>query len=1145
MSPKLSVVVPFYNVEADFAACLDSLAGQSLADLEVVMVDDGSMDGSAVIAKTYATRDPRFRLVTQENQGLGPARNTGVRHAGGEYLAFADSDDVVAPNAYERMVGTLERSGSDLVTGAVLTFDSARSSRASFYGDAFRTTRTGTHVSRDPELLNDRTAWNKVFRRSFWDAHAFAFPTGAYEDAPVTLPAHVLATGVDVLRDVVYHYRRRESGELSITQRRTEASNLRDRISSVQAVSRFLGRRAPALKGRYDLLTLANDLMIFINVVEEGDEEFRDLLCTLVSGYLREIDGKLLARLPSLQRLKYHLVSEHRVDDLIAVREYERTGLPVAPARTAGLLRRRWYAGHPFRDDPDRPVPAAVYDMTAELRPHAQIDEITWDGPAIRLSGHAYIPGLDMSLDDRIELWLQHSGTRLRKHRLRVRRTARPEVTANSGQAAACYDGSGFEVEIDPAALRSVPGWRKADWKLHATVRVGRLKLSGPVTRCGPAAQWPRFRTLFGKTRVQAVQTDDRGVVVRFRPVAALVTGHGPDEITVWANSAQETVVLTCRERGTSVELPVEKSGEKTYRCRLPLDALTSPDRLHWDLWVRSGESKVRVAVTDDFADSGKGGLVLTRTRHGNATLAAGPPRLLAHRVGWEGDRLVISGEYGGAEQERPGRVEARRRRTGVVHDFPITWAGSRFEAALDLAEVVTLAGALPLACGTWDLVGVDGPGRTSMLTPTRELLADLPPAHRASGFEYRVWPSRGGESLHVTARRALPDDERGPYAQRLLRERDYPAFLARPGRELVVFESFFGWQYSCNPKALYEEFRRRDTGHELVWVTGDQPFHLPDGGSTVVRHSREYLEVTAAASIVVNNVAQPTTYRKRPGQTYVQTWHGTPIKSVGFDMNWSRMERRDQRRRELADDVSRWDVLLTQNPFSTEVMRRAFRFEGEVLEYGYPRNDLLHRPGNDRVRARVRALLGLRDDQRAVLYAPTWRDHLQTAGEGLRAHRLGLDLERAAAVLGQDTVLLLRRHHLLNAPIPAGCEAFVRDVTRFPDIGELFLAADAFVTDYSSAMCDFAGLGKPILLFAPDLEAYSGDVRGLAYDLVAGAPGPVLRTSDELVDALLDLDAVAAASAEKLAAFARTFCPHDDGGAAARVVDRLLFPGV
>jgi CDP-glycerol glycerophosphotransferase len=180
MPGRISVVVPMYNVAPYLQTCLESLAQQTMADLEVVMVDDGSTDESAAIAERYVERDPRFKLVRQRNAGLGAARNTGVPHATGDLLAFVDSDDVVPRHAYELLRGALDRTGSDFASGNVMRLTPFGMTKAGFVGRVFDRSRLKTHITRFPALVNDRTAWNKLFRRSFWDEHGFRFPEGVY-----------------------------------------------------------------------------------------------------------------------------------------------------------------------------------------------------------------------------------------------------------------------------------------------------------------------------------------------------------------------------------------------------------------------------------------------------------------------------------------------------------------------------------------------------------------------------------------------------------------------------------------------------------------------------------------------------------------------------------------------------------------------------------------------------------------------------------------------------------------------------------------------------------------------------------------------------------------------------------------------------
>jgi CDP-glycerol glycerophosphotransferase len=151
------------------------------------------------------------------------------------------------------------------------------------------------------------------------------------------------------------------------------------------------------------------------------------------------------------------------------------------------------------------------------------------------------------------------------------------------------------------------------------------------------------------------------------------------------------------------------------------------------------------------------------------------------------------------------------------------------------------------------------------------------------------------------------------------------------------------------------------------------------------------------------------------------------------------------------------------------------------------------------------------------------------------------LDVERLRAALGPDTIVLFRKHHYIIDPVPVTADGFVRDVSSYPDGTELMLAADVLVTDYSSMMFDFAVTERPMLFFTYDLDAYRDEIRGFYFDFAAEAPGPLLRTNDELAEALGDLDAVIADHAARYRAFAAKFCEFDDGHATARVVDRLF----
>ena len=171
----LSVVVPAYDVAAYLPDCLDSVLAQGSSlgrtGLEVVVVDDGSPDDSGAIAESYAERDPRVRVVHIENRGLGAARNEGLRHVTGDLLMFADSDDVVPPDAYAALLRQLHRTGSDFVSGSVARLEDTPDGERLVeppWMKRLHKQRMDLVIDDLPEILGDVFAWNKLFRTDFW-----------------------------------------------------------------------------------------------------------------------------------------------------------------------------------------------------------------------------------------------------------------------------------------------------------------------------------------------------------------------------------------------------------------------------------------------------------------------------------------------------------------------------------------------------------------------------------------------------------------------------------------------------------------------------------------------------------------------------------------------------------------------------------------------------------------------------------------------------------------------------------------------------------------------------------------------------------------------------------------------------------------
>lgn len=363
-----------------------------------------------------------------------------------------------------------------------------------------------------------------------------------------------------------------------------------------------------------------------------------------------------------------------------------------------------------------------------------------------------------------------------------------------------------------------------------------------------------------------------------------------------------------------------------------------------------------------------------------------------------------------------------------------------------------------------------------------------------------------------------------------------YNAFRRLPLDEhLAVYAAYWHRGFACNPAAIYRKARELAPDVRGVWVVESpaQAATLPAGVPYVLLNSPAYLRVMATAKYFVNNVNFPHTMAKRPGTVHVQTQHGTPVKMMGMDLRDHPEAAEGMDFDRLQEAVDRWDYLVSPNPHTSEHFSRAFPGRYELLETGYPRNDRLALATPAEV-ADVRARLGLTADQRTVLYAPTHR-------EGQGEYVPLLDLRELAEKLGSGYTLLVRTHYF--HPDGAGDlttgphAAAVVDVSDYPVVEDLYLAADVLVTDYSSMMFDYAVLDRPVVVYAPDWEQYRR-IRGVYFDLLAAPPGAVATEPGALAEALLAGDPAPAARA----AFRERFCPWDDGHAAERVV-RRVFP--
>lgn len=305
----------------------------------------------------------------------------------------------------------------------------------------------------------------------------------------------------------------------------------------------------------------------------------------------------------------------------------------------------------------------------------------------------------------------------------------------------------------------------------------------------------------------------------------------------------------------------------------------------------------------------------------------------------------------------------------------------------------------------------------------------------------------------------------------------------------LILFSAMSGDQYAGSPRVLFEAMKKdpRFFGYHYVWAFTHPEKHIVEGASVVRMDSPQYFKTALRAMIWITdvNIERGLNFKKKK-TVYLNTWHGTGPKKGGNAV----AGRKDY-------DFSRVDIFCCDGKYTHDVFVKWFNAtDKSMLWCGRPREDELIKFTEDD-RKRVRRELGISENTKAVLYMPTWRE----------CQLKGLDYLKWEKTLGSDYCLFVRAHHFTkNGLLNENTSAFIKDVSDYPDVNKLYLAADYLISDYSSAFFDYGLLSKPMICFAPDYDTYKQNY-GLFMDLEREFPNGVLKSEDDVLNLIKNMD--------------------------------------
>lgn len=1137
----LSIVVPMYDVEAYVDECVASLRQQHYGHVEILVVDDGSTDGSRAIVERHAAQDRRVRVVSRPNGGLSAARNTGVRAAVGEFLAFVDADDRVTPDAYSLSIDALRRSGSDFAVffyrrlqGTTLT-PSAPWIRALHAEE-----RLAVDLAACPAAMVNAVAWSKVYRRGFYEDAGLSFPEGLlYEDQATSMRAFGRARSFDVLPHVGVEWRIRED-RTSITQQHYEMRNIvAHNIAMETSLAELRAADRPDAAARRALQLLDHNMQFFkLNAVHRDPEYFEQLRHAVHFLLAQVSHDDYIAEVGAYQKLLDAMIDA----DLMEAAARFQEDVPHQAFRHRCVLRE----GQAVLDlgPAYAHLPADCFRLSrGETAARARVRVARWASPGrLHLEGWAVLENVDLA-DAAPHTEIVAVGRDDR--RIELTTTVRADVWADvdNDHVYADLRNGGFVAELDTSRLPE----RGGPWRLEATVAAHGLRDTAPLL------MWP-----WVEATMTAPTVDRAGRVVRLTSNRAGL---------VYLSTAQSPVLARSRRlAGDRAEVVLEAPGTRPGRVQLvprcggpTVGAAVAPDGDRWvatvrtaalapepttyDVCFRAGDGTVHpVFDAEDALEPAvgpPGPAWFERSSAGGLTLRTGP-RAQVVDVSVADEAATVSLVVSDDRAMVPVLV------TPGGQDLPgtTTSVDGRLVARFPLTRTVWGRDGLTLPQGQYRVAVRLASGERLLATPARGLLEQLPAWVELSRMNVRVEvfePRSPGVRLEVLP--PLRGDELSERGRRVIREETLPAVA---DRHSAFFRTLYGEATNGNGLGVHEELRRRKAPLELLWSVQDHSVPIPEGGTPVIEGTRAWYAAIQQSRYHLVDVHQLDWFERPQGQSLVQTMHGYPYKVMGHAW-WAKggfpvrqVANFDRRARE-------WTHFVSPATYATPLLRQAFLDPAlarpEILEIGYPRNDVLLRPEGEEIRARTRRLLGVAEGQTAVLYAPTFRDYL-SADDMTAARVRFFDTDEALRLLPEDHVLLVRGH-AFNARVASEREpnrARVVDVTDHPDVNDLILASDVAVLDYSSLRFDYVLVDKPMVFLVPDLEQYDR-FRGGVIPFGPTAPGPHVRTTAEVASWLQDLDALSARYATARARFRSEYVDLEDGFAGARLVDAVFVP--
>lgn len=947
------MIIPVFNVQDYLDECLDSIATQSLKDIEIIAIDDGSTDTSFDLLKQYAEKEPRLRIFTQENSGLGATRNRGLSLARGRFITFVDSDDTIPHNAYSIMAKTLEKTGSDFVIGQIYRTKGEQEIWPKWSRNLHDTERLKIGIDDFPEILRDFYSPNKLYKKSFWDQNNFKFREGViFEDQPLITQIFTKAKSFDVITTPTYCWKIREDGT-SLSSNLFTEKMLKARIEASKLTVQYLIQEStPSNLEAWQTVFLKWHMMNYLKATLRQDRRTAEYIMELIRVVLAGRDVGSLASVPAQLQLFAELAASN---ELSAIQQLLLDGLD-KPSQVPMVFHAEETVYKPSaRLDSGEVVRDVVFtEERAEV--NAGIYEYHRSREKLKISGWAFLNEIELNTEDsEIFLVFRHASD---GESITVPVHWKPNEKINSIiKSPYCNRiNTGWTVELSLDIFGAQLVHRVGMWQLGVNLMVrGRtyatfdvrpaLRGVPPKDRYVPINRFTALALAVKSDWFTGIEVVKRALVV----VDAVQDRNETSVVLALKNSiVPQRLVLKDRERELDLNFQATPAdGFTEVRVKIPH---TSSSKIY--LESEKGR-RYDPFVSSDIANR-EDGSILSYAGRGGITF---PDQFLFHHVTTFKKTTDAINVY----------LQNKN-----ADFFVFDRSSGEKVAALDSINVnclsVPMALLRDLPLGRYivasrydqDSQFVTVRIANDLQLPEEFLLADrvVSVGYSSQGIQFEIRASSFSSLQSPFALRQAIDGARD-------RQLDESA---------IYFQCLKGSDASDSQLSIRNSLLNIDPTLRFIWgVDSDQRF-VPQGDSIVIVGTEAWAETLTTSKMVCVNHELPQWFIRKVGQLVVQTYHGHPFKTMGL-ARWSAQGVCDVEKQRNLNLRRNWTHLVSPSPFATDLYKKQFPLEYEVIETGYPRNDDLI-VNAESMRSVTRKELGISESSHVILYMPTWRDY-------------------------------------------------------------------------------------------------------------------------------------------------------------------------